>query len=423
MKVNKMFNILRHCVQQHTIKNTLGVQSVRTFLSPAYYCNEVWDRRLNSPILQKVNVDEFFYELDQRYQKTKELSAVDVDLFVNAIKNEYYVEELLDILHKLRLTAETCNTLSSTNHGAVRLLMQYGTMENLANVLDDRLNYGIFLDFYTANILMDMCWKKKDFVSGSRIASQLMLQEDFDHPISTSLSLLHCYNYLLNPNGWPEYEKPEEPEEEVKVRVKFVRNPYFDDHFDLRDPNKIVGKTLAMFTEGKNDSLNRSFNILGNVLFGKEEKATGALDDCVKKGIPLYKEIINLIPPDYTPELLSKIDIESSDVQTLLSKSVEKQVHLASERDIAEQCKIYLSWEDERIKAIELQKQRLSTIKRLQNIESLHIALKEKQTRLWFFENEENIELAIEDGKKVAPQEKKKVKKTNDENYIPPEIR
>ncbi|XP_056643622.1 28S ribosomal protein S27, mitochondrial-like [Diorhabda sublineata] len=418
-----MFNILRYCVQQHTIKNTFRVQSVRTFLSPAYYCKEVWDRRLNSPILQKVNVDEFFYELDQRYQKTKELSAVDVDLFVNAIKNEYYVEELLDILHKLRLTAETCNTLSSTNHSAVRLLMQYGTMENLANVLDDRLNYGIFLDFYTANILMDMCWKKKDFVSGSRIASQLMLQEDFDHPISTSLSLLHCYNYLLNPNGWPEYEKPEEPEEEVKVRVKFVRNPYFDDHFDLRDPNKIVGKTLAMFTEGKNDSLNRSFNILGNVLFGKVEKATGALDDCVKKGIPLYKEIINLIPPDYTPELLSKIDIDSSDVQTLLSKSVEKQVHLTSERDIAEQCKIYLSWEDERIKAIELQKQRLSTIKRLQNIESLHTALKEKQTRLWFFENEENIELAIEDGKKVAPEEKKKVKKTNDENYIPPEIR
>lgn len=418
-----MFNILQRCVKQHTIKKAFRVQSVRTFLSPAYYCNEVWDRRLNSPILQKVNVDEFFYELDQRYQKTKELSAVDVDIFVNAIKNENYVEELLDILYKLRLTAETCNTLNSTTHGAVRLLMQYGTLENLANVLDDRLNYGLFLDFYTANILMDTCWKKKDYVSGSRIASQLMLQEDFNHPISTSLSLLHCYNYLLDPKGWPEYEKPTEPEEEVKVRVKFVRNPYFDDHFDLRDPNKIVGKTLAMFTEGKYDSLNRSFNILGNILFGNAEKAAGALDDCIKKRTPLYKEIISLIPSDYTSELLSKIDLDSTDVQTLLSKAVERQIHVASERDIAEQCKLFLSWEDERITAIELHKQRLSTTKRLQNIESLHTALKEKETRLWFFENEENIELAIEDGKMAAPEEKKKVMKENDENYIPPEIR
>ncbi|CAH1106392.1 unnamed protein product [Psylliodes chrysocephalus] len=418
-----MFKLIQKCAFHNKLRGNVKLKNVRTFLSQAYYCQEVWDRRLNSPILQKVNLDEFYYELDQRFQKTRELSAVDVDIFANVITNDKYTDELLDVVHKLRLTADTCNTLNSTSHALVRCLLQFGNMENLLNILDDRLNYGLFLDYYTANLLMDVCWKNKDYTSGARVASQLMLQEEFDHPVSHNLALLHCYNYLLKPEGWPVYPAPEEPEEDVKVRVRFIRNPYDDEHFDLRDPNKIVGKTLAMFTKAKDDSLNKSFNVLGNALFNKLNKVESCIKDCQSKNIVLFKEIIDLVPNESeAKKVVSELKLESSNISDILENKSEHAVNTMSERDVADQCKLFLQWEEERHQALEIQKDRLSKIRRLKEIEDLQQALKEKETKLWFFKNEENIELAIEQKELASPKEEESAVVETDDNYIPPEV-
>lgn len=369
--------------------------SKRTFLSQAYYCDELWDKRLNNNLFKKINLEELYQELDQRFQKTRQMSAVDVDIFANAIKNKAYVDEMLDIVHKLRLTGETSNALNSTSHAVVRTLMQYGNKKELLDVLDDRINYGVFLDSYTANILMDIFWKEKDFTAGARVASQLMLQEDFEHNISNHFSLLHCYNYLLNPGEWPIPLPPEEPEEEIKIRVNYLRNPFDDDHFDLRDPQKIVGKTLALFTNHKQDSLNKSLNILGWALYNKEDKVEKALSECQTKNLTLYKEIVDLIPEN-KPNL-KDIKCESRDIQELLKKNLEKAIQITSERDIADQSKTFMVWAEERIAALEEQKKRVLISKRLAHIEEMKKTLEEKETKLWFFDNEEIIELLIEE--------------------------
>ena len=41
-------------------------------------------------------------------------------------------------------------------------------------------------------------------------------------------------------------------------RVKVVPNDYQDDHFDLRDPDQILGKTLVHLNRGKDDTTARS---------------------------------------------------------------------------------------------------------------------------------------------------------------------
>jgi hypothetical protein len=46
-------------------------------------------------------------------------------------------------------------------------------------------------------------------------------------------------------------------------RVKVVPNDYHDDHFDLRDPDQILGKTLVHANRGKNDIVGRSEFDLG----------------------------------------------------------------------------------------------------------------------------------------------------------------
>lgn len=422
----KILNLTRHGTLNKIAYTRYLKINRRTFLSQAYYCQEVWDHRLNNPVLQKLNFEELYYEIDQRFQKTRQISAVDVDIFVNAVTDSSYDDEILDVVHKLRLSADTGNTLESTPHAVIRMLTAHGNKNSLLEAIDDRLNYGIFLDFYTANLLLDTYWKNKDFTSGARVASQLMLQEDFKHPLCKSFSLLHCYNFLLHPEEWPEHPKPEEPEEEVKVRVKFLRNPYFDDHFDLTDPYQIVGKTLAMLTKGEIDPLHRSLNILGLALYDKPELLKEAVKECSSKNIILYKEIIDIVPEDnVSKKELQSLTTESKNVQDLLKADVEKAVQEKAESDIANQCKLFLKWESDRTNAIEEQKKRILTAKRLANIEDLKKVLNEKETKLWFFANEEQIELNIEAKKVYYPKRwfgnKKKPKKI-DEGYVPPEV-
>ena len=44
-------------------------------------------------------------------------------------------------------------------------------------------------------------------------------------------------------------EIPPEPEDDIKIRVWFDDNNYFDDHFDLTKREHLVGKTLAKFAQ------------------------------------------------------------------------------------------------------------------------------------------------------------------------------
>lgn len=298
--------------------------------------------------------------------------------------------------------------------------------------MDDRLNYGVFLDHYTANLLMDTYWKQKNYVAGAQVARQLMLQEDVDHPLSASLALLHCYHFLLKPEGWNVPPPPEEPEEDVKVRVKFLRNPYFDDHFDLREPLQIVGKTLVALTKGKDDILKRSLNLVGLALWNKIDKAKELIAAFKTNKKEVCEDILKLLPEENEiRKEASILQVKSVDVSAALQEDVKAAERVVAEKDIAIQCELFAKWEEDRRKALEVQKEKLLRIKRLQEIEEAQKALKEKETKLWFFENEEKIELQIsEEEALIVPEEqtsavKRKIaaeKAKEDENYVPPEI-
>ena len=54
-----------------------------------------------------------------------------------------------------------------------------------------------------------------------------------------------------------EIQVDENPDEVIRVRVKTVPNKYTDDHFDLRDPDRILGKTFIHFNKNSNDIVSR----------------------------------------------------------------------------------------------------------------------------------------------------------------------
>lgn len=70
---------------------------------------------------------------------------------------------------------------------------------------------------------------------------------------------------------------------------------------------------------------------------------------------------------------------------------------------------------------------RLNRFRRLREIERITTEMAEKEERLWFFENEDQIDVEIEKNESVTAREKServtKVKsKEIDASYVPPEV-
>ncbi|KAF7993715.1 hypothetical protein HCN44_010310 [Aphidius gifuensis] len=418
----------------------------RTFLSESYPCTDAWNRRLESPLLSKINPSDMFLELDQRFNKSGLASAIDVDIFANTLKDPERVDELIDILHRLRNSTEATNILESTQHAVIRYFLEINDKKTLLEVLNDRLNYGIFPDHFTYNVLMNQFIKEKDFVSATKIGSLLMLQEDADHKLTNELSVYSCLQYLENIDSWTlPPPPPVNPKEEVvKVRVGYLRNPYFDDHFDIREPKEIAGKTLVFFSKNSNDTLGRSCHLGGLILWKKYDKAAELAKSYIDAGVKdvIYTKMLNIVDKELQDIPEDKITDEVKSLKTILEKlrqvglkegcyleeqeeRVKKAVKDHEENDIKKQLQCYEEWDKERMDLLHKQIEDLDKKRRLENVEKTKKEIQTEERLLNFFDKEEEIELEIE--KKLQWEEETygpilEVKEDLENNYIPPEI-
>lgn len=76
--------------------------------------------------------------------------------------------------------------------------------------------------------------------------------------------------------------------------MRSQRNLYFDDHFDLTNPQSIIGKTLAFLGLNleQDKSLQRSVELLGFALFDKWEKVENILKDVKKDNIAVADFVV-----------------------------------------------------------------------------------------------------------------------------------
>ncbi|XP_018407109.1 PREDICTED: 28S ribosomal protein S27, mitochondrial-like [Cyphomyrmex costatus] len=444
----------RFCRVHRGSKDSVTRVQRRLFLSEAYRCEEAWNRRLESPLLQKIDLASMYVQLDQKYENVGKVSAVDVDIFVNSITDNQYVDEVTKILHNLRQSVETTNILDSTHHATIRYFLQHNHIQDLLDVLNDRLNYGIFPDYFDYNMLMDHFINKKDYASAAKVASLVMLQEDTGHPITNTLCLYACHRYLENPDEWKKPEIPVDTSdtEEVKVRVSYLRNPYFDDHFDLTDPRDLVGKTLNFQGKHRADAIGRTCQLRGLILYKKYDDVL----NLIKKWLEtmqdkiVYEEVFKLISKDNIG--LQDHDVEKYKlVEAQLSVLKEKQnlkenfieaienlvkaaINERAEKDISKQCQTYLDWECKRTSVLEAQIKAIDRERRIDNIKKIKEDLKKREQLLTFFDKEEEIELEIEKIQEKERKEDERVrampnsakhlrKLVTVESYVPPEIK
>nr|CAG4647882.1 EOG090X05Q1 [Moina brachiata] len=344
------------CSVNNTLqKRVLRKCFLRTFLSDAYKCESEWKGRLDTPLLTKFKNENLYGELLKKFQNDGKASAIDVDLFSNLVLNDLHLEDLEDITRKFRRCPNTVHSLPSTGHAVIRTFLEHKNTETLMRMLDDRLNYGLFLDSYLSNLLMDSFLKEENYRDAAKVAIQLMLQEEFDHPITTPLALYSCYTYLKKPMPEPwdpqPKPKPEEPVEEVKVRVDYIREPYFDDHFDLTNSSHLVGKTLASFgrhlARSSPEVVAYTSMVLGWTLFEKYDNVIKCLDDVLSSQTKPLQEVL----------------------------------------DIKEQQEAYKKWEVLRQEELQNQIDASDRRRRIAVLEAKKKELQEKEMRLNFFDN------------------------------------
>lgn len=273
----------------------------RTYLSEAYKLNQEWNDRLNTSILQRINIENLYVDLSTKFQQKKKINSTDVDIFLNKA-DEKNVEEAADLLQKLRLTSQAHKMLDSSQHAFIRI--SQNNTDFLLSVLNNRLDYGIFLDDYTANLLMDRFIKEKNYMFAARIATLQMLQEDLSHPITRFMSVYSCYKFLDDPQTFVDLipapvqvEEVVQPvskkkKDEIKKRVAYLRNPFHDDHFDITNTNHLVGKTLLYLADGirgDDQTLADSLELLGYALYEKFSEGSKFLE----KTKSFYKECID----------------------------------------------------------------------------------------------------------------------------------
>ncbi|KAJ1528417.1 hypothetical protein ONE63_006831 [Megalurothrips usitatus] len=451
----------------------------RTFLSEAYQCKEAWEKRLESPLLKKVNVQTLYQEIDWQYSNDGHVSALDVDIFINANTEKGFMEDVEDVIMKLRRSPDTTNTLSSTHHAAIRILLEAGETKTLLKIISDRLTHGIFPDHFCANLLMDRFLKEKNFAAAARVAVLQMFQEDWENILTTRLAMYSCHMYLKHSDQqW--YHENEivppvpEPKEVVKVRVKHLKNPYFDDHFDLKDPLLIVGKTLCMFNSkiGGSEQLVSSYSLLGLTLHQKWDQVLDLVNLWTKSKKVIHSEAIQLAkkflevkpvadepvaedskssksakpdPQKEAKEAALKAELEikqkvsealssleafasSDDLLAEMASLVQEAVKLHEGAEIEEQKKLYSIWEEERVAKLRAVQEEFRKQEALKRIEEQKRELAEKEKEIFFFENEDKLDLMIESKEEALANitaeksEVKEDKSLKDANYIPPEV-
>lgn len=343
------------------LKSKTKCKNVRTFLSKSYSCNDEWNTRLTSSILQKVKVDTFYYDLEQKFQQQGKISAIDLDIYVNKVEDGNHADELGDLIHKFRMTEETTNCLDSTGHAVVRNFLEFDQSEFLLQILNDRISYGVFLDSFTANMALNKFIAAKDYRSAAKIATILMLQEDLDKPITRLLSLYACYKDIKNPIDVIEEVKEEsvaEPvakskkkKEEIKIRVHFIRNEFFDDHFDIRDNNHLIGKTLTMIGNQVDGPIGNGFTILGLCLHQKYSEAAKYIEN----NQTVHKDVLDLIndnlikitseDEDYKKclDLIPSLQSQTGNVDEEISSLIKEAVSKFEKEEIDQQKEVCIS--------------------------------------------------------------------------------